>query len=249
MAELKDVPRRKRRFYRDQDTKLIKHLSKHVQKANGIKEIEKQRIILSLKKKLEQAEKQELKRLAVHLFEEESNGKDETKEVVFNEVLKHQGRKKELSNKDADEIAESIYSQLKEKQEAQMIYDKLEEKRLRKEKKDKSLREKRLFEKRAGMRGRKRRDTKELGVLGLDEPAMVKKKDSASEVENIKDELSLELGLNKAKEQAPGREDDPFKELEDLNEENDIDDEPGDDEFSMEGFTTDLGAKKRKKKF
>ncbi|GEM_PF-2373009 len=240
MVNLEDIPRRKRRFYRDQDTKLIKHLSKHIQKADGIKEIEKQRIIMSLKRKLAQAEKRELKGIAAHLFEEESIGKDSTKEVVFKEVLKHQGKGKELSNKDADEIAESIYSQLKERHEAQMIYDKLEEKRARKERKNEKLKKKRLFDARKGMNGPKRRRAKELGVFGLSEPDKVEKKDTLSEVNKIKEELSLELGIKKEK-------DDPFAELESLSKEDKEGEETENDEFSMEGFTTDLDLKKKKK--
>ncbi len=70
------VPRRMMRFYRDDGTRLVKHLAKQIEKAGGIKEVEKQKIILSLKRQLEKLEEREKKDLAVHLLEQASSGKD-----------------------------------------------------------------------------------------------------------------------------------------------------------------------------
>lgn len=237
MGELDYIPRRKRRFYRDQNKKLMKHLSKQIKKAGGIKEIEKQKIILSLKRQLEKAREEEIKDLAAHLFEQASYGRDDTRELVFKEVLKYQGRGKELSNKEADEIAESIYSQLKERKEAQKIFDRLEEKKRKEREKLERKRAKRLFVKERGLPPSKRRELKDLGVFGIKEPEKTGRIDSGAKVDKIKEELSKELGLGKEKETES-----IFDELEKVSEES------GKDEFSMEGFTTDFGLEKKKKK-
>jgi len=243
MAEkwfLTEVPRRKRRFYRDHDQKLIKHLSKQVKKAD-IKEIEKQKIILSLKRQLESARQEELQGLAAHLFEQRSEGRDNTKELVTSEVHKYREMRGKISGKEADEIAESIYAQLKEERDAQHMYDKLARKREKKDRKKKRSKDKELFEKRAGLRGSKRREAKELGVFGLEEPEKVKRIEPTGEADKIKDELSLELGLGK-------EEDETFGELEKMNEEAGSPGPASKDEFSMAGFDTDLGGPKKKKK-
>lgn len=236
MVELSEIPRRKRRYYRDQNIKLIKHLSKQVNKAEGIKEIEKQKIILGLKRQLERARKEEIKQLAAHLFEQASYGKDDTKDLVFKEVLKYQG--KELSNKEADEIAGSIYSQLRERQESLKAFEKLEE---RERKEAEKL-------KRKMAKGRelpKKEEEPSIGAFGAEEPERVGI-EPKKEVEKIKDELSMELGLGEQKE------DSTFKELEKLSSEAEKPqpkkEKPKKDEFSLEGFTTDFELKKKKKK-
>jgi len=233
-----------RRFYRDQDTKLMKHLSKQVKKAGGIKEIEKQRIILSLKRQLESAKEEEVKDLASHLFEQASRGKDETKDLVVTEVMKRQRTGRELSNKEADSIATSIYAQLKEKKDSQQRYEMLEKKQMKEQEKTEREQAKRQGkkEKSGGRRRNRNKDS-----FDFNEPEEVTEKDSSNEVEKIKQELSFGLDEKKPKSKKPKlkkEKDDLFSELEEFNE------EPGkplkkkkskkDDDFSMDGFETDL---------
>ncbi len=245
MTDIPNVPRRMRRFHRDQDTKLMKHLSKQVKQAGGIKEIEKQRIILSLKRQLEGAKGEEVKDLASHLFEQASMGKDETKDLVFTEVMKRQRTGKELSNKEADSIATSIYAQLKERKESQQRYEILEKKQLKKE--EKREREQTKIVKSKEKTGNRRKERNE-DMLDFNEPEEAAKKDQSGEVEKIKRELSFGLGEEtpaKKKSKLNEEKDDLFSELEEFNDEPE---KPAkkkkgkekDDDFNLEGFETEL---------
>jgi len=241
MASISSVPRRKRRFYRNQDTQLIKHLSKQVEKTIGMKELEKQKIIISLKRRLADAQEDELEGLAVRIFEQKSVGCDNSGEVIVKEISKvKQNKKKELSSKDADAIAESIYNQLKEKQEVKKMFDKFDKKD-RKAGKRRGSEPTDLLDEDSGSSRRKRKKMKELGAFALSEPNKISNENSSDEVKKIKEELSLGLGVG-------GEEDDTFKELEELSSEDSLSSsDPGDD-FSMDGFSTDLDQKKKKKK-
>ncbi|MCX6802730.1 MAG: hypothetical protein NT067_06490 [Candidatus Diapherotrites archaeon] len=268
--DVNSVQRRFRRFYRDDGTKLFDHLSGVVAKSSGMQDVEKQKIILSLKRQLEKTGDDEKKNLALHIFERASLGKDDAKEVVFNEVMKYQGRGKELSGKEADEIAESIYSQLKERNEAQKMLQKLDEKKRKEEEKLARETEKKIREKEKGLPRSKQRDMRGLGTFGVKAPEKTRRADSL-EVEKIKQELSA--GLGKGKKTEGGEEFSEIKKelgMKDESEEKEEDDstfdelekmsdEPGeggpgeseegsDEEFSMEGFETDLDSGKKKKK-
>ena len=114
--DLSRIPRRKRRFFRNNKI-LLKALSKHVKKAADAREIEKQKIIESLRYRLERAEGSELLDIADSLFEQLS-GK-ETANIVFSNIRAKKAHTKELTDKDCEEIAENIYLQLKEIKEAE----------------------------------------------------------------------------------------------------------------------------------
>ncbi|MFH1234673.1 MAG: hypothetical protein V1493_03610 [Candidatus Diapherotrites archaeon] len=275
MDEMESVPRRMRRFYRDDGASLVNHISRQIEKAAGIKEVEKQKIILSLKRQLEKTGESEKKDLAVHVLERASNGKDEAREVVFNEVLKYQGRGQELSGREADEIAESIYSQLKERDNTQKMLLKLGEKKRKEEEKLQREIAKKISEKEKGMPRSRQRDARGLGAFGVSAPEKIRRADSF-EVEKIKRELSTGLGKSKKTEEdeeeeenfseikkelgmkdddhgKDEEEDSTFDELEKMSggaDEGGSGESEGDsdEEFSMEGFETDLDSEKKKKK-
>jgi hypothetical protein len=268
------VQRRFRRFYRDDGTRLFSHLSGVVVRSAGMQEAEKQKIIMSLKRQLEKTGEQERKELTVHVLEQASKGKDDAREVVFNEVTKYQNRGKELSGKEADEIAESIYSQLKERDDAHKMIAKLDEKKRKEEEKLHREIAKKVSEKEKELPRSKQRDARGLGAFGIDAPEKIGRADS-SEVEKIKRELSAGLGKGKKSEgeeegeeefseikkelgmkdddhEKDEEEDSTFDELEKMS------DSPGegglgeseddsDEGFSMEGFETDLDSEKKKK--
>jgi hypothetical protein len=275
MDETGPVPRRMRRFYRDDGASLVNHISRQIEKAAGIKEVEKQKIILSLKRQLEKTGESEKKDLAVHVLEQASSGKDEAKEVVFNEVMKYQGRGQELSGKEADEIAESIYSQLKERDDARKMLVRLDEKKKKEEEKLQREADKKIREKEKEIPRSKQRDVRELGAFGVKAPEKIGRADS-SEVERIKRELSEGLGKGKKSEEEEDEGEEEFSEIKkelgmkddghEKDEEEDstfdelekMSDAPGegslgkseddsDEEFSMDGFETDLDSEKKKK--
>jgi len=241
MTSFSNMPRRMRRFHRDQDSKLMNHLSKQVKKTSGIKEIEKQRIILSLKRQLESAKEEEVKDLASRLFEQASRGKDETRDLVFTEVMKRQRTGRELSNKEADSIATSIYTQLKERRDSQQRFEKLEKKQLKEQ--EKKEREQTKHSKKKT--GNTRRDRNK-NLFGFHEPKNATQKDQSNEVEKIKQELSFGLGEKapaKKKSELKEEKDDLFAELGEFNEDTKKPKKKkkqGEGDFSMDGFETDL---------
>ncbi len=107
--DINKIPRRLRRFFRNREL-LVKELSKGAKEIPELKEIQKQKILAELKSKLEEAEREDLLTIAKHVSEQL---KKEYAKQLFEASLKaYKGG--ELTKKDYEEIASSIYEQLKE---------------------------------------------------------------------------------------------------------------------------------------
>jgi hypothetical protein len=205
--DLSKIPRRKRRFFRNKKL-LLKALSKHVEKVQDVKEIEKQKIIQELKYRLERAERAELLNLADKLFEELSS--DQAENIIASNIKAKKKRAEELTKKDYGEIAENIYMQLREAREAEKLKPK--EKKI-KEKEIERIKEKLAtlqgLQKKPGMKPSKKQK------MGKERAAMLGGIEEGSD-EDILSILAAEPELGSVGET---EEQSIFKELEELSEE------------------------------
>ncbi|MCD6478710.1 MAG: hypothetical protein J7L44_02360 [Candidatus Diapherotrites archaeon] len=205
-VDLSKIPRRKRRFFRNRKL-LLKALSKHVQKVQDVREIEKQKIIQELKYRLERAERAELLSLADKLFEELSS--DQAEDIIVSNIKAKKRHAEELTKKDYEEIAENIYMQLREAREAEKLKHR-----------EKKVREKeieRIKERLATLQGLKKKPEMKPGKKqkrGKERAAMLGEIEEAGD-EEILSALAAEpeLGSEGEEEQSI------FKELEELSEE------------------------------
>ncbi len=219
--DLSKIPRRKRRFFRNNKL-LLKAISKHVKKAPDIKEIEKRKIIERLRWQLSMIEKKELLNLADVLFEELNE--KETSNIIRDNIRVVKESRPELTEKDYKEIVENIYEQLREA--AKKKRELLREKRMKErevEKIKKYLKEavaKEPLESKPvvkpSVRRSKKEEKKALEEHFSEEPSSEDKE----LLELLKEGEEMEESPKKAEsEEMEGEEEDIFKELESLAEE------------------------------